>query len=309
MTQLELRIKAARRYRRNAAKAEAPLGGSVTRDPFRIIGPACISFSGGRTSGYMLWRILQAHGGTLPDDVVVVFANTGKEMPETLDFVEECRQRWSVPIVWLEYRSKAQVAVVTYETASRNGEPFADVIKDRNFLPNPVARFCTAEMKVKTILRYMRSIGMPEYQCAVGLRADEQRRVAKVRADPSGGSGGVDRVVPLADAGVSAEMVGDFWRRADFDLRLPNMNGKTMHGNCDLCFLKGGEQILSLIRENPSRAKWWIAMENSITNATVVNGGMFRSDRPSYSEMHRMATQHGELFGFDEPLQDCACTD
>lgn len=58
--------------------------------PYRITGPAVVSFSGGRTSGYMLWHILDAHGGALPDDVKVVFCNTGKERPETLDFVERC---------------------------------------------------------------------------------------------------------------------------------------------------------------------------------------------------------------------------
>lgn len=48
-------------------------------EPFFVTGPALISFSGGRTSAYMLWRILEAHDGTLPDDVHVTFANTGKE--------------------------------------------------------------------------------------------------------------------------------------------------------------------------------------------------------------------------------------
>ena len=73
-------------------------------DPFFLRGPALVSFSGGRTSAYMLWRILQAHGGTLPDDVVVAFANTGKEREETLRFVHECGSRWNVPIRWIEYR-------------------------------------------------------------------------------------------------------------------------------------------------------------------------------------------------------------
>ena len=46
-------------------------------NPYKIEGPALISFSGGRTSGFMLYHILQAHGGTLPEDYFVVFANTG----------------------------------------------------------------------------------------------------------------------------------------------------------------------------------------------------------------------------------------
>ena len=43
-----------------------------------------IAFSGGRTSGYMLHEILEANGD-LPERCKVVFANTGREMPETLD--------------------------------------------------------------------------------------------------------------------------------------------------------------------------------------------------------------------------------
>ncbi len=59
-------------------------------NPYLITGPALISFSGGRTSAYMLWQILAAHGGQLPDDVHICFANTGKEREETLRFVHEC---------------------------------------------------------------------------------------------------------------------------------------------------------------------------------------------------------------------------
>ena len=75
-------------------------------NPYVINEPAVISFSGGRTYAYMLYKILEAHGGTLPDHVKVCFANTGKEMPETLDFVRDCGEQWGVDIVWLECRAR-----------------------------------------------------------------------------------------------------------------------------------------------------------------------------------------------------------
>ena len=45
-------------------------------NPYKIESPALISFSGGRTSGFMLYQILQAHNGSLPKDVHVTFATT-----------------------------------------------------------------------------------------------------------------------------------------------------------------------------------------------------------------------------------------
>ena len=71
-------------------------------DPFKIIEPTCISFSGGRTSAYMLWRVLQSNGG-LPKDAVACFANTGKEDEATLRFIHDCETNWQVPIKWLEW--------------------------------------------------------------------------------------------------------------------------------------------------------------------------------------------------------------
>ncbi|HBO79850.1 MAG TPA: Nin-like protein, partial [Cupriavidus sp.] len=76
------------------------------RDPFKIDQPTCISFSGGRTSAYMLWRVLQANSG-LPADTVVCFANTGKEVEATLRFVRDCATHWHVPVHWLEYQPEA----------------------------------------------------------------------------------------------------------------------------------------------------------------------------------------------------------
>jgi hypothetical protein len=133
----------------------------------------------------------------------------------------------------------------------------------------------------------------------VGIRADEQRRAVKM-----------DRSrVPLYVAGVTAQDVGKFWAEQPFDLKLPNMNGKTMHGNCDLCFLKGGNQVLSLIQEKPERAVWWAKMETVVQSSGMTrgDGDRFRSDRPSYAEMMNFAKNQTQLF-HDESIP-CFCGD
>ena len=275
-------------------------------DPFKITGPTCISFSGGRTSAYMLWRVLQSNGGTLPAEAVVCFANTGKEDEATLRFVRDCAAAWDVPIVWLEFRdTDARFEVVTFETASRYGQPFEALIRKRNYLPNPVTRFCTIDLKIRPIGRYLLSLGMAETKAEaenmsmVGMRADEQRRAAKI-TDKSR--------IPLVSAGITKEDVGAFWRVQPFDLGLPNNNGVTMHGNCDLCFLKGGAQVLSLIAEKPARAVWWANME-SLALASKPSGAVFRSDRPSYAALAAFAADQRDMFDPKEEAISCFCGD
>jgi len=278
-------------------------------DPFKIDEPTCISFSGGRTSAYMLWRILQSHGGKLPDEAIVCFANTGKEDEATLRFVHACETNWGVKIHWVEYRYDEVPAnrfkVVDFATASRDGEPFFELI-DQNgspYLPNPVARICTAKLKIRVIHHYLKSLGFEhnENMDWVGIRADEMRRAAKMDRSRT----------PLVTAGVTKETVGEFWRSQSFDLGLPNMNGVTMHGNCDLCFLKPAHQVFSLIREKPERAIWWIKMEEHAqsSNKTFGDGARFRKDRPSYKEMYEYALQQKDMFDANEEAIPCFCGD
>lgn len=278
-------------------------------DPFKIDGPTCISFSGGRTSAYMLWRVLQSNGG-LPAEAAVCFANTGKEDEATLRFVRDCGQQWDVPITWVEYQdaeeTKDRFKVVTFETASRNGEPFEAIIRRRNYLPNPVSRFCTVEMKVRAIHRYLKSIGWTEWDSMLGIRADEPRRLAKIGNQDYGKH--EEKIAPLGQVGVTKEMVGEFWRNQPFDLELPNINGVTMHGNCDLCYLKGGSQIMSLIAEKPERAVWWAKME-ALALASAPSGAKFRTDRPSYAAMLKFSQDQRDMFDPNEEAIACFCGD
>ena len=273
-------------------------------NPVEINEPTCISFSGGRTSAFMLYKVLEAHQMSLPDDAIVCFANTGKEDEATLKFVHDCETYWNVPIVWLEYKdaeeSKNRFQVVTYETASRNGEPFEAVIKKKSYLPNPVTRFCTIEMKIRTIANYLFSIGMcetrseGEHMSWVGIRADEPRRSAKIDRSRT----------PLVTAGIGKADVGNFWKNQPFDLGLPNFNGVTYHGNCDLCFLKGESQTRSLIAEKPERAIWWAKME-ALALASKPDGARFRKDRDSYQAMYNYALNQVPMF--DNPDESIAC--
>lgn len=278
-------------------------------DPFLIDGPTCISFSGGRTSAYMLWRVLQSNGG-LPSDAVVCFANTGKEDEATLRFVRDCAERWAVPITWLEYMDAAGVRVVDFDSASRNGEPFEAVIRQRGgVLPNRVARFCSSELKTRTMHRYLRSQGWTEWDTFIGIRADEPRRVAKFRANPHPEGKHEEVHMPLAMEGIGAAAVGTFWRSIGFDLELPNNNGKTMHGNCDLCYLKPASQVLSLIVENPERAIWWAAQERKAEAVATGNACRFRDDRPSYAQMAQFAADQRDMFDPAEEAIACFCGD
>lgn len=279
---------------------------------FRVDGPTVISFSGGRTSGLLLWMALQAGGGTLPPDAVVMFANTGREDEATLRFVRECGDRWCVPITWVEWRDdEAGYAVVDFDTASRDGEPFEALIRKRQYLPNPVTRFCTSELKIRAMGRHLRSLGWYEgegWDTMLGIRADEPRRVAKIRArGRSTESAKETMCLPLVEAGIGAADVAAFWRAQPFDLQLPNIGGRTMHGNCDLCFLKPVAQRLSLISERPERALWWARMESS--GFGDGRGARFRKDEPGYAALAAFAEAQGDMWGSEEEPIPCFCGD
>ena len=263
-------------------------------NPFLIKEPTVISFSGGRTSAYMLWRVLQAHDMSLPSDAKVIFCNTGKEHEATLDFVRDIEKQWNVPIVWLEFvREQPKFKIVNYDTASRNGEPFAEMIEMKQFLPNSVMRFCTTELKIHPITRYMAATGYEEFQTFAGIRADEPRRVVKLRETLH---------APLAIAGVRQADVQAFWKANSFDLGIEFRDRVTPLGNCDLCFMKGGNQLMSIIQREPNRAIWWAEQEKKI-------GGRFSKDRPDYTQMMEFSKNQTDMFDQNEETIACFCGD
>lgn len=286
----------------------------MTSSRFLMSGPTTISVSGGRTSGFLLAKILEAHGGTLPQDCHAVFANTGKERPQTLEFVREMSLRWGVPIRWVEWRTektdKKQWEEVDFHSASRNGEPFAALIDEKKYLPNFRTRICTQHLKIMTMHRFLKeALGFTEWTSVVGIRYDERRRWRILGIDPK--TPEETKIGPLVSAKISKPEILAWWKNQEFDLKLgPNQS------NCDLCFLKGKRLTLETIRENPEFADWWIAQEDRM------NARFVRENRQpgGYRGMRDRVLSLPMLPGFgansqpsdeddDDSMIECNCTD
>ena len=242
---------------------------TVSNNPYRIPSGKMriINFSGGRSSGYMLYKILEAHGGTLPLNAKVIFTNTGKERPETLRFITNCSIHFAVPIMWLEwcYYPNAKGGVrdpkygyrrVNWISASKRGEPFRKMIETQGMVPNVVMRRCTQELKIRTVQRYcFRELGLrkSDYVNVLGIRADEPHRVGRTLYKHCAVE------YPLVVSNVVESDVMSFWAGRPFDLGITSDQG-----NCDLCFLKGRKLLTQLVGKNPDSVTWWMQQERTL---------------------------------------------
>ena len=233
--------------------------GSIKKMPYKINDDNIqISFSGGRTSAFLLYKLLEANDGNLKN-AKIIFTNTGREMEQTLDFIQECSERWNVQVVWLEYdivNGKNSFKEVNHNSASRNGEPFEKIIDKYGRLPNALQRFCTGILKVQTAAKYLQTFKWKYWHNIIGIRYDEKKRMKQ---------GLINNwyygLYPMVDAKHTLVDVDTFWLKQKFKLNLPLIKGKTVMGNCDMCFLKSESHLAMMMREYPEKAQWWIDME------------------------------------------------
>jgi len=253
-----------------------------------------INFSGGRTSAYMAKRLIDEG----LNDYIVVFTNTGKEMPQTLDFINECDKRWNLNLIWIEYRYGNNFEVVNYESASRDGRPYSELIEFRKgVLPTSMRRFCTHELKIDTSRRYLKSIGLSDWIYYNGIRYDEPRRWGKMKNLPSY----IDIEMPLVKWKITKKDVLNFWSKQDFNLML-----NEPYGNCDCCFLKGKGKLAIIAKEKPELFDWWIEKENNqLEKNNRKTGGIFKQDI-SYKQIRDKAQNQIGLWD-DDPSFECFC--
>lgn len=213
-----------------------------------------VSFSGGRTSGYMTKMLLDKYSDKY--EIKVIFANTGFENEATLQFVHDCDTHFGFNTVWIEAVTHSGAGngithkVVTFDTASRNAEPFETMI-EKYGITNMQSPQCTRNLKRYPIEHYMKSIGWTKwnYELAIGIRTDEVRRVKDA----------VDRqiVYPLVHwFPTDKQDVLDWWDDQAFDLQLLEHQG-----NCKTCWKKSFNKLIMLHNEDPSQFDFFERME------------------------------------------------
>lgn len=242
-----------------------------------------LSFSGGRTSAYMLANY---------EFDLAIFCNTGKEAEGTLDFIRKCGEYFDKEIIWLEYTTdvKEKFKIVNFETANRNGKPFEQLIKKSKFIPNEMTRTCTLELKIKTIKRYLKSkdVNLEDVDMMLGIRKDEPKRYFKLK---SSNRNKWENAMPLYKDNITEKHIKEFWKNQPFDLNI-----HSHLGNCDLCFHKKISKKQNILKEMPHIAEWWIKMENYI-------GATFNKNY-SVSELLKMSKEQLNLFDNDI---ECFC--
>ena len=228
-----------------------------------------ISFSGGKTSAFMTKWLLENKQDEY-DEIIVTFANTGQEREETLEFVRDCDSEFGFKTVWLEAVVNQEIGkgtrhkIVTFETASRKGEPFEDFIK-KHGIPNQAFPKCTDELKLCPMRSYIRSLGWKnkDYDTAIGIRADEMDRVSAKFAEQR-------LYYPLCwDVKASKESIAHWWEQQSF-----NLNLREHEGNCSWCWKKSKRKLLTLAQDMPELFNFPLEMERKHGKA----GAMHRNN-------------------------------
>lgn len=209
------------------------------------MGRIFVSCSGGRSSGKMAAMMKERQRQT-GEEMIFGFANTGEEDERTLRFMDRCDKHFGLDLVWVEpvvhpdERKGTTHKVVSFETASRDGEPFEAVVSKYG-LPNKSYPHCNRELKLAPMKSYLDSIGWKSgtYDTALGIRADEADRISKKSKEKR-------LTYPLVKAFIRKAEVYSFWKQQPFDLYLPEHLG-----NCKWCWKKSLRKHLTLAVDYP----------------------------------------------------------
>ncbi len=254
------------------------------------------SFSGGKTSAYMTIKLKEKHG----DDLIVIFANTGQENEETLNFVHKCDVDFNLGVVWLESktypkRKSSGHIIVDFASADRNGSVFENMIKKYG-IPNKAYPHCTRELKLNPIKSWIKKNINDEYKMMIGIRFDESKRMSKDAEQNN-------LWYPLVEGGILKIDINEFWRTQTFNLGLQDYQG-----NCKTCFKKSNRKLLMIAKQNPEFFDFALEMEKEHgLSGHNIDGNLrvfFRDSTSAKQLLELTKTDQMDIFEFIEKIDD-----
>ena len=141
--------------------------------------PHIVKFSGGKTSGMLLFILLEAGLLKAERGDAVVFNNTSAEHPKTYEFVKECKkiveEKYKVPFFWVEFqtyedaRSGEYTRIPSFKLVNTEpvsddnpdgyhwkGEVFEEMLSLKGYVPTLFQRICTKVLKLETTRMFLK---------------------------------------------------------------------------------------------------------------------------------------------------------
>lgn len=157
-------------------------------------------------------------------DLEYFFCDTGKELPETYEYLDRIRARLGIKIITL---------------AEKRGFDYWLTIHG-GLLPSPQKRWCTVMMKIKPLEDF---IGDDETVSYIGIRADEDRE-GYISTKPN-----IKPVFPFKERGlVKADIVQLL---EDSGIGLPSYYRWRSRSGCFFCFFQRKYEWVMLAQEHP----------------------------------------------------------
>ncbi|WP_338854198.1 phosphoadenosine phosphosulfate reductase family protein (plasmid) [Alteromonas macleodii] len=239
-----------------------------------------VSFSGGRTSAYLVYLMEQMriqYGW----EVYYVFFYTGAEHPKTYQFIQDVVEHFGIDLICLRpvINPKMNVGVtyrvVEMEELKADLQPWKDMVAKYG-LPTINAPRCTSRMKTEPHDKYCdQRWGKGNYATWLGIRIDEPKRLKHygVTLDMFNDKSPVRPIRYLAEiSGFTKQDVLDWWSEQAFDLDLPEHLG-----NCVFCIKKHEMKLVAAAQQEPKLAKEFHAMLTD-DDVRVLPGQPFEGD-------------------------------
>lgn len=153
------------------------------------------------------------------------FADTGAELPETLEFIDILQDYIGKPIVRLN--------------AFRDFDYYLKL--NGGFLPTARTRWCTADLKLKPFEDY---VGNDEAITYVGIRADEKSRLGYISTKPN-----ISARYPFVEAGLTKSDIMEILDKSG--VGVPKYYEWRSRSGCYFCFFQRKEEWVNLHDRHP----------------------------------------------------------